>query len=133
VVTDLGTAQLQHPAQHFQLCLAHQVRDLQYCIDAHRCTWAYRLQSLLYRAMRLGKHRNTSPEDLFARGVVLGALMAFLSVTLRTSQHVAGLGIRLFASGLTLFLFRLKYGGLAIAGRNASYPAALLKPYDREG
>lgn len=68
-VSDLGSAQLQHPAQHFQLCLAHQVRDLQYCIDAHRCAWAYHLQSLLYRAMRLGKHRNTLPQVLFARQV----------------------------------------------------------------
>lgn len=68
-VSDLGSAQLQHPAQHFQLCLAHQVRDLQYCIDAYRCAWAYHLQSLLYRAMRLGKHRNTLPENLFARQV----------------------------------------------------------------
>ena len=44
-------------------------------------------------------------------GMLLGLLMGFLSVTLRTSQHVAGLGITLFATGLTLFLFRLKYGG----------------------
>lgn len=69
-VSDLGSAQLQHPAHRFQLCLAHQVRDLQYCIDAYRCAWAYHLQSLLYRAMRLGKHRNTLPENLFARQVV---------------------------------------------------------------
>ncbi|HLA45226.1 MAG TPA: ABC transporter permease, partial [Aggregatilineales bacterium] len=33
------------------------------------------------------------------------------SVTLGTNQHVAGLGITLFSTGLTLFLFRLKYGG----------------------
>jgi transposase len=70
-VSDLGSAQLQHPAQHFQLCLAHQVRDLQYCIDAHRCAWAYQLQSLLYRAMRLGKHRNTLPEAHFVRQTIV--------------------------------------------------------------
>jgi len=46
-----------------------------------------------------------------ATGMLLGALMGFLSVTLKTSQHVAGLGITLLATGLTLFLFRLKYGG----------------------
>ena len=46
-----------------------------------------------------------------AVGVALGALMGLLSVTLRTNQHVAGLGITLFATGLTLFAFRLKYGG----------------------
>jgi general nucleoside transport system permease protein len=44
-------------------------------------------------------------------GVLVGLLMGFLSITLGTNQHVAGLGITLFATGLTLFAFRLKYGG----------------------
>jgi len=56
-VSDLGSMQLEHPAQRLQVCLAHQVRDLQFAIDTHRCGWAYRLQALLYRAIRLGKHR----------------------------------------------------------------------------
>ena len=66
-VSDLAGAQLQHPAQQFQVCLAHQVRDLQYSIDGYRCAWAYHLQSLMYRAMRLGKHRNTLPEKVYAK------------------------------------------------------------------
>jgi general nucleoside transport system permease protein len=44
-------------------------------------------------------------------GVVLGALMGLLSVTLGLNQHVSGLGITLFASGLALFAFRVRYGG----------------------
>lgn len=48
-VSDLGSMQVDHPAQHLQ------VRDLQYAIDAYRGRWAYRLQSLVYRAIRLGK------------------------------------------------------------------------------
>jgi simple sugar transport system permease protein len=44
-------------------------------------------------------------------GVVLGILMGFFSVTLGVNQHVSGLGITLLATGLTLFAFRLKYGG----------------------
>lgn len=57
-VSDLGSMQLEHPAQAMQVCLAHQVRDLQYAIDSDRCGWAYRLQTLLYRAMRLGQRRD---------------------------------------------------------------------------
>ncbi len=44
-------------------------------------------------------------------GIVLSLLMGFLSVTLGLNQHVAGLGITLFATGLALFLFRQIYGG----------------------
>lgn len=57
-VSDLGSMQLEHAAQAWQVCLAHQVRDLEYAIDSDRCGWAYRLQTLLYRAMRLGKRRD---------------------------------------------------------------------------
>ena len=40
-------------------------------------------------------------------GAVFGLLHALLSVTLGLSQHVTGLGITLFASSLSYFLFRL--------------------------
>lgn len=68
-VSDLAAAQLQHPAHAFQACLAHQVRDLQYEIDKQRCAWAARIQALFYRAMRLGKHRNTLPVAIYAQQV----------------------------------------------------------------
>lgn len=44
-------------------------------------------------------------------GIILNLLMGFLSVTLGLNQHVSGLGITLFATGLALFLFRQVYGG----------------------
>ncbi|MEO8612477.1 MAG: ABC transporter permease [Chloroflexota bacterium] len=44
-------------------------------------------------------------------GILLSLLMGLLSVTLGLNQHVAGLGITLFASGFALFAFRLMYGG----------------------
>jgi transposase len=68
-VSDLGSAQLGHPAKTLQVCLAHQVRDLQYVIDTHRCAWAYRLQSLFYRAIRLGKHHSSLPPDVYEHQV----------------------------------------------------------------
>ena len=49
-----------------------------------------------------------------AIGVLLSLLMGFLSITLGLNQHVSGLGITLFASGLALFLFRIIYGGESI-------------------
>jgi transposase len=62
-LSDLAGAQLKHPAQQHQLCLAHQVRDLQFALDCQPCLWAYRLQALFYKAMRLVKHRRTLAKE----------------------------------------------------------------------
>ncbi len=43
-------------------------------------------------------------------GMLLGMLMAVLSVNLGLSQHVSGLGITLFATGLAMFIYRLYIG-----------------------
>ena len=43
-------------------------------------------------------------------GMLLGLLMAWLSVYLGLSQHVSGLGITLFATGLAMFIYRLHFG-----------------------
>jgi general nucleoside transport system permease protein len=43
-------------------------------------------------------------------GMLLGFLMAFLAVHLGLSQHVSGLGITLFATGLAMFVYRLHFG-----------------------
>ena len=43
-------------------------------------------------------------------GMLLGLLMAWLSVHLGLSQHVSGLGITLFATGLAMFVYRLHFG-----------------------
>jgi len=46
-----------------------------------------------------------------AIGVALGALMAFLSVTLKTEQIINGIAIVILATGLTAFLFEKIFGG----------------------
>ncbi|MCX7024156.1 MAG: ABC transporter permease [Spirochaetes bacterium] len=43
-------------------------------------------------------------------GVLLALLMSFLAVNLGLSQHVAGLGITIFASGLAMFIYRKAVG-----------------------
>lgn len=69
-VSDLAKAQLKQPSVLRQVCLAHQIRDLQYAIDLHRCAWAYRFQALLLRAMRLGRQRDLIPPHAYGRQVV---------------------------------------------------------------
>lgn len=44
-------------------------------------------------------------------GVIAGLLMGLLTVTLGVNQHVSGLGITLLLTGLSLYGFRLVYGG----------------------
>lgn len=45
-----------------------------------------------------------------ATGILFGALMGFLAVTLGLSQHVSGLGITLLCTGLAFFFYRLVFG-----------------------
>ena len=47
-------------------------------------------------------------------GVLMGLLMGLFSVTLGVNQHVAGLGITLLCTGLSLFGFRLVFGERAV-------------------
>ena len=68
-VSDLWSAQLKHPAKQHQICIPHQLRDLQYAIDADRCAFAYRLQQLFLRAKRLSEHRDTLPAAHYQRQV----------------------------------------------------------------
>ena len=57
-VSDLLSSQLCHPAEAYQVCLAHQVRDLQYAIDAFECSWASALQQVFYETMTLARTRD---------------------------------------------------------------------------
>lgn len=69
-VSDAYSAQMTHPAQHYQLCLAHQLRDLQYLIDAENCAWAAQVQALFRRAIHLYNVRKALSErrfDLFTQ------------------------------------------------------------------
>lgn len=65
-ISDMWSAQLKAKAQQRQLCLAHQLRDLQYAIDADGSAWAWRMQQLFRRAIRLGKHRSELSTERFA-------------------------------------------------------------------
>ena len=45
-----------------------------------------------------------------ASGIVFGALMAVLAVTLGLSQHVSGLGVTMLCTGLSFYCYRLIFG-----------------------
>jgi transposase len=66
-LSDLFSAQLSAPATRRQICHAHQLRDLQFAVDAERSAFAYRMQRLLLRAQRLHKGRDRLAPELFAR------------------------------------------------------------------
>jgi transposase len=54
-VSDLFSAQKTHPAESWQVCLAHQLRDCQYGIDAGDEMFSGRMKRLLLRAFVLQK------------------------------------------------------------------------------
>ena len=57
-VSDLFTGQLAVPAMGRQICLAHQLRDLQYVIEDERSAWARQVQALLRGAIHLAHARD---------------------------------------------------------------------------
>lgn len=64
-LSDCWAPQLRAPAAQFQLCLAHQIRNLQGLRErAPRLRWATELQALLREAIHLGKRRS----ELTVRG-----------------------------------------------------------------
>ena len=68
-VCDCWSGQLNAPAETFQLCLAHQVRNLQAVIDAQgdEIVWAAQMQAIFYNAMRLAQpqHRASLAAEEF--------------------------------------------------------------------
>jgi transposase len=67
-VCDCWKPQLRAPADRFQLCLAHQIRNLQGLIErAPRLRWARELQALFREAIHLAKRRATLSTRGFVR------------------------------------------------------------------
>jgi transposase len=64
-VCDCWKAQLNAPAQMCQICLAHQIRNLQGLIEKRpRLAWAQVMQALFRKTIHLGNHR----KQMTARG-----------------------------------------------------------------
>ena len=69
-VSDCWSPQLRAPAEHFQLCLAHQLRNLQRLVESCPCLrWARQMQAVLREAIHLGKRRSALTASGFQRRV----------------------------------------------------------------
>jgi transposase len=58
-VSDLYSAQQHHPAADWQVCLAHQLRDCQFAIEAGDTMFAPRMKAILLRAFAIHHRRDT--------------------------------------------------------------------------
>lgn len=71
-VCDCWKAQLNAPAKLYQICLAHQIRNLQGLIEKRpRLVWARELQALFRKAIRLGNRREQMTKAGYARQTVM--------------------------------------------------------------
>ena len=68
-VSDLWKPQLQAAAGRHQICLSHQLRDLQYVVDREQSAWAQQCQALF----RLAIHRAHQRDRGVLRGAAYGA------------------------------------------------------------
>jgi transposase len=68
-VSDLWKPQLQAAAGRHQICMSHQLRDLQYVVDREQSTWAQDCQTLF----RLAIHRAHQRDRGVLRGAAYGA------------------------------------------------------------
>jgi transposase len=65
-VSDLYSAQKHHPAEHWQVCLAHQWRACQVALEAGDTVFAPRMKAVFLRAFAIHKHRHTlAPSSLY--------------------------------------------------------------------
>ena len=65
-VSDLFSAQKNHPAAQWQVCLAHQLRDCQFAIDAGDNVFAPVIKRLFLRALSIHKRRDSlAPSTLY--------------------------------------------------------------------
>jgi transposase len=58
-VSDLYSAQKHHPAEQWQVCLAHQLRDCQFACEAGDTVFAPRMKAVLLRAFAIHKRCDT--------------------------------------------------------------------------
>ncbi len=105
-VSDLFSAQKNHPAPQWQVCLAHQLRDCQYAIDAGDRIFAPGMKRLLLRAFIIHRRREKIDDTrlLRYRENLQERLTKILDVA---PQHPDGIRLRKRYGGLmdNLFLF----------------------------
>jgi transposase len=67
-VSDCLSSQLKAPAKERQLCLSHQIRNLQAVVEQYpTASWARLVQALFRYAIHLHHQRETFPEEIFSK------------------------------------------------------------------
>ena len=88
--SDCWSAQLKAPAQGWQLCLAHQLRNLQAVVDRYpRLFWAPALQALFRYAIHVHHQRDQLPAAQFAAQVARIAKLCDWLLARRVTQPEA--------------------------------------------
>jgi transposase len=105
-VCDCWKAQLKAPAQMCQLCLAHQIRNLQGLIEKRpHLAWAQEMQALFRKAIHLGNRR----KQMTARGYQRQVTILQKELERLLQRRVRGLGNNLLERYRTrrasLFIF----------------------------
>lgn len=108
-VCDCWKAQLNAPAKRYQICLAHQIRNLQGLIEKRpKLVWAREMQALFRKAIRLGNRRDQMTQAGYARQTAI--LEKEIERLLK--RRVRGLGSNLlkryrkYRDSLFVFLYR---------------------------
>jgi hypothetical protein len=119
-VCDCWAGQLQAPADTFQLCLAHQVRNLQAVIDTQtwESIWAAQLQAIFYNTMRLAQpaHRATLSAAVSRLGIEIeiasnGREAVDIGIARRTEEPARARGV--CAAHLQVWRARPRHGACA--------------------
>lgn len=81
-VSDLFSAQAAHPADDWQVCLAHQLRDCQYAIEAGDDLFAPRMKRLFLQAIAVHRRRSRLAASTVAqyRSRLRGSLREILNL-----------------------------------------------------
>jgi transposase len=113
-VCDCWKAQLKAPAKMCQICLAHQIRNLQGLIDKRpHLAWAREMQALFRKAIHLGNRREQMTEKGYQRQVTI--IEKHLERLLK--RNFSGLGTNL------LERYRTRRNSLFIFLHRADVPA----------
>lgn len=83
-VSDLWQPQLNAAADQHQICLAHQLRDLQYVQEAEHSDWAVAFATLLRAAIHLAHERDTGVREAAAYARAVAMVEAWATVLLAT-------------------------------------------------
>ena len=83
-VSDLWLPQLHAQAAQHQICLSHQLRELQYVLDAEQSAWAAAFQGLLRAAIHLAYERDAGRWSLDAYAAAVAMVEAWCAALLRT-------------------------------------------------